>query len=328
MKKGGVGAAAANVQIATLVDKDEVIAMCPVKHAPICPEGRARSLPGFHLLSIDAATEAVKTGSYTAFGQEHIIEDFEVLHPEDTLFICDLDHKVFLNKGSLLYHNFLMHEMQTSLRDKKRLRDAAERRKRQREELLQQRQAQQTATPNVDMTNSTTTTAAHTLDHQGFAERATGDRQMEQGDVPFPSAATLSGAAVRPPAGGAKARPASPGKKNTSDGKKAAVNHKRATELHNDSGAVGQTGGSTAARDLLPATTTVGATSPRGAAKAQVDEASSVRQPGVGASTGDMPEADGGAEGSKKRKRSGSPKAVAKKKNLLHMDADEFDEDD
>eukprot|EP00392_Amoebophrya_sp_AT5.2_P016820 g17121.t1 len=89
---------------AVLVPKEETVPICPVKNAPICPEGRARTLPGFHLISIDAAVEAMEKGSYHAHGADHPITDFEVLHPLDKLHICDIDNKLFLNKSSLLYH--------------------------------------------------------------------------------------------------------------------------------------------------------------------------------------------------------------------------------
>ncbi|CAD7936201.1 unnamed protein product [Amoebophrya sp. A25] len=135
--------AAGVLRLGTLVPKEETVPFCPIRNAPICPEGRARSLPGFHLMSIDAAREALPSGRYRAYGSEYVIRDFEVLHPKDTVYECEVCHKVFLNQGSLQYHHYLKHEMKNTLRDKQRLRDAAERRKRQREEMQQKMQEQQ-----------------------------------------------------------------------------------------------------------------------------------------------------------------------------------------
>ena len=76
------------LDLGKLVPKDdETIYFCPVENKPIAAEDRARTLPGFHLLSISAAQEAVRTGSYNAYGADHKVEDFEVLHPDDELFI-------------------------------------------------------------------------------------------------------------------------------------------------------------------------------------------------------------------------------------------------
>ena len=65
-------ATATKMKRATLVPKEETVPICPVKNAPICPEGRARTLPGFHLISIDAAVEAMEKGIFRFWSDNYL----------------------------------------------------------------------------------------------------------------------------------------------------------------------------------------------------------------------------------------------------------------
>jgi len=102
---------------------------CPVLGLPIKRTHRVRTLPGFHLLSLDAGKEAMARGSYEAFSQKFQCEGLEHLHPEDKVFICPQDNKAFLNQMSMRYHQYIRHELQERKAERKRLRERAEERK-------------------------------------------------------------------------------------------------------------------------------------------------------------------------------------------------------
>ncbi|CAE7915682.1 unnamed protein product [Symbiodinium sp. KB8] len=99
---------------------------CPVKALPIKRTHRVRTLPGFHLLCLDAGKEAMARGSYEAFGQRFHCESLEYLHQDDKVFICPQDQKAFLNQMSMRYHQYIRHELQERKEERKRLRERAE----------------------------------------------------------------------------------------------------------------------------------------------------------------------------------------------------------
>ncbi|CAE7569939.1 unnamed protein product [Symbiodinium sp. CCMP2456] len=102
---------------------------CPVKALPIKRTHRVRTLPGFHLLCLDAGKEAMARGSYEAFGQRFHCESLQYLHQDDKVFICPQDQKAFLNQMSMRYHQYIRHELQERKEERKRLRERAEERK-------------------------------------------------------------------------------------------------------------------------------------------------------------------------------------------------------
>ncbi|CAL1152688.1 unnamed protein product [Cladocopium goreaui] len=102
---------------------------CPVLKLPIKRTHRVRTLPGFHLLSLEAGKEAMAQGSYEAFSQRFRCEGLEHLHPEDKVFICPQDNKAFLNQMSMRYHQYIRHELQERKAERKRLRERAEERR-------------------------------------------------------------------------------------------------------------------------------------------------------------------------------------------------------
>eukprot|EP00439_Symbiodinium_sp_Y106_P033402 s4355_g4.t1 len=102
---------------------------CPVKALPIKRTHRVRTLPGFHLLCLDAGKEAMARGSYEAFGQRFHCESLEYLHQDDKVFVCPQDQKAFLNQMSMRYHQYIRHELQDRKEERKRLRERAEERK-------------------------------------------------------------------------------------------------------------------------------------------------------------------------------------------------------
>ncbi|CAE7241718.1 unnamed protein product [Symbiodinium pilosum] len=102
---------------------------CPVKALPIKRTHRVRTLPGFHLLCLDAGKEAMARGSYEAFGQRFQCEGLEYLHQDDKVFVCPQDQKAFLNQMSMRYHQYIRHELQERKAERKRLRERAEERK-------------------------------------------------------------------------------------------------------------------------------------------------------------------------------------------------------
>merc|ERR1719336_1184430 len=107
---------------------------------------RVRTLPGFHLLSLDAGKEALARGSYVAFGTQFPCQNLEYLHPDDKVFICPEDHKAFLNQMSMQYHKYIRHELEERKSERKRLRARAAERKARSEAFAaeaQQRQQQQ-----------------------------------------------------------------------------------------------------------------------------------------------------------------------------------------
>jgi len=120
---------------------------CPISGLPILRGQRVRALPGFHLLSLDAGKEALARGFYDAFGQQFPCQNLEYLHPEDKVFICAEDDKVFLNQMSMQYHRYIRHELEERKAERKRLRARAVERKARSEahaaQVHQRQQAQQ-----------------------------------------------------------------------------------------------------------------------------------------------------------------------------------------
>merc|ERR1719336_192403 len=109
---------------------------------------RVRTLPGFHLLSLDAGKEALARGSYVAFGTQFPCQNLEYLHPDDKVFICPEDHKAFLNQMSMQYHRYIRHELEERKAERKRLRARAVERK-ARSEAHAAAQVQQRQQPRV-----------------------------------------------------------------------------------------------------------------------------------------------------------------------------------
>lgn len=130
---------------------------CPVLGLPIKRTHRVRTLPGFHLLSLDAGKEAMARGSYEAFSQKFQCEGLEHLHPEDKVFICPQDNKAFLNQMSMRYHQYIRHELQERKAERKRLRERAEERKARadRHRLPPEVASRTTTTPMTPMTPMT-----------------------------------------------------------------------------------------------------------------------------------------------------------------------------
>mmetsp|Transcript_6123 Transcript_6123/g.10597 ORF Transcript_6123/g.10597 Transcript_6123/m.10597 type:complete len:262 (+) Transcript_6123:55-840(+) len=105
------------------------IQFCPIRNLPISRGQRVRTLPAFHLLSRGAGTEALANGFYHAYGQQFPCHDLEYLHPDDKVYICEEDHKVFLNQMSMQYHHYICFELQERKAERKRLRERAAERK-------------------------------------------------------------------------------------------------------------------------------------------------------------------------------------------------------
>jgi len=123
------------------------IQFCPIRQLPILPSLRVRTLPGFHLLSLDAGKEALARGFYTVFGEKFPCRNLEYLHADDKVFICAEDNKAFLNEMSMRYHRYIGHELKERKAERKRLRERAEERKvrsaAHQAQLQQQQQARQ-----------------------------------------------------------------------------------------------------------------------------------------------------------------------------------------
>lgn len=102
---------------------------CPVLGLPLKRTHRVRTLPGFHLMSLDAGKEAMAQGSYEAFSQRFKCEGLEHLHPEDRVFVCPQDNKAFLNQMSMRYHQYIRHELEERKVERKRLQQRAEERR-------------------------------------------------------------------------------------------------------------------------------------------------------------------------------------------------------
>merc|ERR1719230_195186 len=111
--------------VCTEPEAGQEVQFCPVRNLPIVRRQRVRTLPGFHVLSLDAGREALAQGSYKAYGQSFTCTGLEYLHPEDKVFVCDLDHKAFLNHMSMQYHRYIRHELEERKGEKKRLRERA-----------------------------------------------------------------------------------------------------------------------------------------------------------------------------------------------------------
>merc|ERR1719507_158619 len=105
------------------------VMFCPILGLPIVPALRVRTLPGFHLVSLDAGKEALARGSYQVLGQRFPCQSLEYLHPDDKVFICAEDNKAFLNEMSMRYHRYIGHELKERKAERKRLRERAEERK-------------------------------------------------------------------------------------------------------------------------------------------------------------------------------------------------------
>lgn len=98
---------------------------CPIRGLPIVRSQRVRTLPGYHLLSLDAGRQALALGSYQAFGETFACNDLHYLHPEDKVFICSEDHKAFLNQMSMQYHRYICHELGERKAERRRMRERA-----------------------------------------------------------------------------------------------------------------------------------------------------------------------------------------------------------
>ncbi|CAK0799109.1 unnamed protein product, partial [Prorocentrum cordatum] len=72
-------------------DAGREVQFCPIRGLPITRGCRVRTLPGYHLLSLDAGKEALARGSYEAFGEQFPCQGLEYLHPDDKIFTCAED---------------------------------------------------------------------------------------------------------------------------------------------------------------------------------------------------------------------------------------------
>eukprot|EP00930_Biecheleria_cincta_P002058 TRINITY_DN103115_c0_g1_i1.p1 TRINITY_DN103115_c0_g1~~TRINITY_DN103115_c0_g1_i1.p1 ORF type:complete len:319 (-),score=84.00 TRINITY_DN103115_c0_g1_i1:36-992(-) len=111
---------------------------CPVRGLPVKRGFLARTLPGFHVLSLEAGKEALARGKYEAFGKSFVCEGLEYLHTDDKIFICEQDNKAFLNHMSMRYHQYIRHELEERKQERRRMRERAEERKARSERHRQQ----------------------------------------------------------------------------------------------------------------------------------------------------------------------------------------------
>jgi len=111
---------------------------CPVRGLPVKRGFLARTLPGFHVLSLEAGKEALARGKYEAFGKSFVCEGLEYLHMDDKIFVCEQDNKAFLNQMSMRYHQYIRHELEERKQERRRMRERAEERKARSERHRQQ----------------------------------------------------------------------------------------------------------------------------------------------------------------------------------------------
>jgi len=111
---------------------EDIINFCPVRGVPIVREGRVRTVPGRHILSVEAGNEAMASGFYRVFGQDHPCTDLEILHPDDNVFLCDKDKTSFLTEASLNYHQYINFDLRKKRNERALIEHRnAERRRRQ-----------------------------------------------------------------------------------------------------------------------------------------------------------------------------------------------------
>lgn len=129
--------APAGLAWAPKLEPGQEVLFCPVRKLPIQRDARVRTIPGFHILSLDAGKEALARGSYKACGDKDFsCTDLQYLHPDDKVFTCEEDGKQFLNEMSLHYHRYIRFELEERKEERKRLRERAAERKAKRDAVL------------------------------------------------------------------------------------------------------------------------------------------------------------------------------------------------
>lgn len=126
------------------------VQFCPIRGLPIVRSQRVRTVPGFHLMSLEAGRDALSEGSYKAYGETFPCQSLYYLHPEDKVFFCDTDHKAFLNQMSMQYHRYIRHELEERKGERKRLRERAAERQARSAAIAAQQARQQAEKEEID----------------------------------------------------------------------------------------------------------------------------------------------------------------------------------